>query len=142
MLKTLARIAGLAVAATAPLSLFVTTASATGNSGSAAGYYVHLGQSPTGIPANCPFVNGDAALSFVSGQLMPQSAPGDAQGAGEALFLLDGQALYLGHATFAQNNNSVTVSYHGTELSGPGSLDFNVNINMVHGFQNVNIRCS
>ena len=105
-----------------------------GHPGSAAGFSIDFGPSPVGIPANCPFQNGDAALTWTSGQLNPETVTGD------AVFSEDGTDLYAGHATFWGNATNVTVTFHGT---GPaGSLAFHIVVNKPHPQQQLNISCS
>ena len=105
-----------------------------GHAGSAAGFTLDLGPSPVGVPANCPFQNGDAAITWTSGQLNPQTITGD------AVFSLNGTDLYAGHATTWGNATNFTLSFHGT---GPGgSFDLHVVGNKPHPEQQVNITCS
>ena len=93
---------------------------------------VDVGPSPTGIPASCPFSNGDFALVFSSGNAVfhdTTNANGDWGGetfTGPATWTLDGTPLYQGHATLwggggnnvqGQNENGFTLSFKGAGVS-------------------------
>lgn len=105
-----------------------------GHPGSAAGFSMDLGPSPVGVPANCPFQNGDAAITWTSGQLNPQTITGD------AVFSLNGTDLYAGHATTWSNATNFTLSFQGTGTGG--SLGLHIVGNKPHPEQQVNITCS
>jgi hypothetical protein len=83
-----------------------------GHPGSAAGFSVDLGPAPGGLPANCPFQNGDAAITWTSGQLNPETITGD------AVFSENGADLYAGHATFWANATNITLTFNGTGSGG------------------------
>jgi hypothetical protein len=93
-----------------------------------------LGPSPVPIPANCPFQNGDAAITWTSGQLNPQTITG------KAVFSLNGTDLYSGHATTWGNATNFTLSFHGTGTGG--SFALHVVGNKPHPEQQVRITCS
>ena len=106
-----------------------------GHAGSAAGFSMDLGPSPVGVPTNCPFKNGDAALTWTSGQLNPQTITGD------AIFSLNDINLYTGHATTWGNQTNFTLTFQGTGAGG-SSLHIHIVGNKPHPEQQVNITCS
>ena len=127
------------------------------------GMVLDIGSSPTGVPANCPFANGDAAFTISSGNAVIHDSTnknGDWGGStitGQAVFSEDGTPLYSGHLTTwqggggniqGQNEGGETLTFHGTGAAG--SLDLHVNFhgtvsasgNMVGNVVNVNVTCS
>jgi hypothetical protein len=101
--------------------------------GSAAGFPFDLGPSPVGLPANCPFANGDANFVFLSGSFVqhdttkPTGDWGGATAQGTAQFYEDSTPLYQGHLTLwegggnnaqSQTENGFTLDFNGSGAAG------------------------
>jgi hypothetical protein len=145
------------------LLLPASAALAAAQHGSAAGMTIDLGPSPTGLPANCPFANGDANLTYLSGNAVQHGTSnnngdwGGETSEGTAVFSEGSEPLYQGHLTEwdgggnnakAQTEFGETLTFHGT--GDGGTLDLQVTF---HGttnasgtptanVQNVSITCS
>lgn len=145
--------AGLVAAA---VGLSATPAFAAAQTGSAAGFPFDLGPSPVGLPASCPFANGDANFVFLSGSTVQHDTAnkngdwGGATAEGTAQFYEDSTPLYQGHLTLwegggnnaqAQTEQGFTLDFHG---SGPaGTLHIHVNghgTTNAHGVQTANVQ--
>ena len=127
------------------------------------GMVLDLGPNQGGLPANCPFPNGDAALTITSGNFVSHFTSNNNGGwggetlTGQAVFSENGTPLYAGHLTTwdgagnnakAQTENGDTLTFHG---SGPaGSLDIHANFHgitnaagtLTANVQNVKVTCS
>ena len=114
------------------------SAFAAAQTGSAAGVPFDLGSSSTGLPANCPFPNGDANFVFLSGSMVQHdttNANGDWGGMtieGVAQFYEGTTPLYQGHLTIwegggnnakAQTEGGLTLAF---ESGGGGALRIHV----------------
>jgi hypothetical protein len=151
-----------ATAAAGLLILPASAAFASAQHSSAAGMTIDLGPSPTGIPSNCPFPNGDANLTFLNGNTVQHDTSnknGDWGGEtfeGTAVFAEGSDALYQGHLTEwdgggnnakAQTEFGQTLTYHGNGAGG--TLDISANFHQTTNasgtptanVQNVTITC-
>jgi hypothetical protein len=96
------------------------------------GHGMDLGPSPSGVPANCPFSNGDASVTFTSGSGVKHETDnknggwGGLTAQGSGVFSEDGTALYHGHLvvwfggggnTQGQQEFGTTINFTGTGLS-------------------------
>jgi hypothetical protein len=101
--------------------------------GSAAGMPFDLGPSPVGLPANCPFPNGDANFIFQSGTVVQHDSSnkngnwGGMTAEGAAEFYDGTTPLYQGHLTLwegggnnaqAQSENGFTLDFNGSGAAG------------------------
>jgi len=153
-----------AVAVGAAVGIPATGAFAAASHPDPTGMVLDLGPNQGGLPANCPFPNGDAALTVISGNAVSHlttnkngSWGGDTL-TGQATFSENGgPALYTGHLTtwdgFGHNEvgqfeGGDTLTFHGTGVAG--SLDIHANFhttinaagNMTANVQNVKVTCS
>lgn len=145
--------AGLVAAA---MGLSAAPAFAAAQMGSAAGLPFDLGPSPVGLPASCPFSNGDANFVFLSGTFVQhdsQNNNGDWGGGtaeGIAQFFEGTTPLYEGHLTIWEGggNNAQSQTESGFTLDfiggGPaGTLRIHLNGQTTtndHGTQTANIQ--
>jgi hypothetical protein len=98
------------------------------------GHGIDVGQSPVGVPGNCPFGNGDASFTFTGGSGVSHESTnkngdwGGLTAQGPGVFAEDGTPLYAGHLVvwFGGGNNiqgqqefGTTVNFTGTSLSDP-----------------------
>jgi hypothetical protein len=154
----------IAVVATAALVLPATPAFASAAEHQpAAGLTFDLGPAPSGLPANCPFQNGDANFAFLSGTAIQhdtQNANGDWGGftaQGTAVFYEGTDALYQGHLTIwggggnnakAQTEGGLTLSFNGVGVGGSLSVHItqhattNASGTPTSNVLDVNITCS
>jgi hypothetical protein len=128
---------------------------------------IDIGPSPVGVPANCPFPNGDSSFAFTSGHAVlygTSNKNGDWGGGtaeGPGVFMENGTPLYQGHLSYwtgggnniqGQNQGSFTLDFNGTGLSDP-SQNVSIHLNAgsatpAHGTiptsnrVNVNITCA
>lgn len=124
----------------AGISLGSAPAFAAAQTGSAAGMPFDLGPDPAGLPATCPFSNGDANLVFQSGTVVGHDTSnkngdwGGMTAQGDAIFYEGTTPLYEGHLTIwggggnnaqAQTEGGLTLNFNGTGDSG--SLQIHVN---------------
>src|ERR1700722_6296782 len=130
--------------------------------GSAVGFPFDLGPSPVGLPASCPFANGDANFVFLSGTTVQHDTSnkngdwGGATAEGTAQFYEGATPLYQGHLTLwegggnnahAQSENGFTLDFNGSGAAGtlhihvdpPGPTNNAGNPTANH--QNVSISC-
>jgi hypothetical protein len=109
-----------------------TAAFASASTFSAAGLTFDLGPSPVGLPASCPFSNGDANFVFISGNAVgygTMNKNGDWGGGnaeGTAVFQEGTTPLYQGHLHIwfgggnniqGQNENGFTLAFKGSGVS-------------------------
>ena len=130
--------------------------------GSAVGFPFDLGPSPVGLPASCPFANGDANFVFLSGTTVQHDTSnkngdwGGATAEGTAQFYEGATPLYQGHLTLwegggnnahAQSENGFTLDFNGSGAAG--TLHIHVDAhgttnnagNPTANHQNVSISC-
>jgi hypothetical protein len=157
-----ARAVGAAGLIAAAMVLSATPAFAAAQTGSAAGFPFDLGPSPVGLPANCPFANGDANLVILSGTFVMHDTSnknGDWSGAtaqGTAQFYEGTTPLYQGHLTLhegggnnaqAQTENGFTLDFDGSGAAGTLHIHVDANGTTNDGgtqtanHQNVSISC-
>jgi hypothetical protein len=131
--------AGLALAAS--IGLYAAPAFSGAMTGSIpAGTPFAIGPSPSGVPASCPFPNGDASFVFGSGSgVMYGTGNANGDWGGETLqgpagFYENGVLIAEGHLTVwfgggnntrGQNENAFTVNYTGVDATG--SVQIHVN---------------
>lgn len=134
------RTAGAAGIIAAGLGLSAAPAFGAAQTGNAAGQTFDLGPDPAGLPASCPFANGDANFVFQSGNMVMHDTSnknGDWGGMtieGTALFSEGTTPLYQGHLTIwegggnnaqSQNEGGFTLDFTGT--GDGGTLAIHVN---------------
>jgi hypothetical protein len=136
---------------------------AAAQAGSAAGLTFDLGPSPVGLPANCPFGNGDGNFVYLDGNAVAHTvanANGDRGGdtsEGTAEFLIGSDPLYQGHLVIhgggnanakAETMQGFTLDFQGS--GSVGALSIHVTFHVTTDAQGVpaahtqlvNIRCS
>jgi hypothetical protein len=136
---------------------------ATAQHSSAAGMPFDIGPSPVGLPANCPFANGDANFVFLDGNTVQHgtsNANGDWGGQtaeGTAVFSEGTTPLYQGHLTIwggggnnasGQTETGFTLNFSGTGACGSLSIHANAHMTTNNAgtptanVTNVSVTCS